>query len=331
MPADAFVNVLRSERERLNHEFAAAERRYPELDGAAFKVFLMTSVAPLVALTAERFPTRVASLALGAYELGLELVGQGLAGPRARYPHLNAAFAELFPACIQHVSDQPLLVISSVANAVHQLATTPGARTAFWLSELGRLGRTAADVDALLRAGQILAWRAGLAHYRRGALAASDALPTELALAALGASAPVPELRDRLEKDPWFDPAQPERAPQVRFVGSFRGFGGLFPEPPSVTRSGAELLVSSGAFVWLLTADLFGATLHRATAAELANRAEPALPGELRCAEGTLHFGGCSAEVGNRGRPTSAVALEHTLAVTFEFSHEIALCALRAR
>src|SRR2546423_1862172 len=81
-------------------------------------------------------------------------------------------------------------------------------------------------------------WRAGLAHYRAGALAVCAQLPPALARAALGlppdARIGLEDLIARLMADPWLEPATlagPAHARELRIVaraGAFRGFGGLF-------------------------------------------------------------------------------------------------------
>ncbi len=116
-----------------------------------------------------------------------------------------------------------------------------------------------------------------MAHYRQSALAVADGLPAPLALAAVGApgSASWPELRARFAQDLWFSPDL--AAPSLRVAlgaGAFRGFGGLFVEPPRLAITHGNLLARSGGDAWLLFADAFGATFHRATPDEMRWRAD---------------------------------------------------------
>ena len=180
----------------------------------------------------------------------------------------------MLPAVAPLVAGAPDRILGAVSNALHNLATTPGARPEDWLTALERLGPECKDPDTLLRLGQVAGWKAGLAHFRASALAAADALPNSLALAAVGApaSGEWSEVRKRLLADPWFDPATPavataqtKRLRVMTQAGAFRGFGGLFPEPPRVAGTGDHFLVRSGEECWLLTADLFGATFHRSS------------------------------------------------------------------
>src|SRR5262249_1631555 len=116
----------------------------------------------------------------------------------------------------------------------------------------------------------------------------------------------------------------------VAQAGAFRGFGGLFIEPPSVAATGSHFLARSGGECWLLTADAFGATFHRATVGEF----EAASP-ESRMPVG-LHFDGSRVAIdGARfefpaiGEFTSAAANSTTLAITSRFTHSVVLVALK--
>jgi hypothetical protein len=331
MTHEAFFDVLRSERDALNAAFAAARRQFPALAEDAFKSFLIERVAPLAGFAERHARERVAPVVLAAYEVGLELVGQNLAGPGARHPAVDHLFQLVLPACMGLVSRHPLAIMAALSNAAHHLASTSGARAGFWIDELARTGPRAAEIDELLALGQVLAWRAGLAHFRSGALAACSRLPEPLARAALGldAAQDLASVRARLEHDPWFDPAHPNKNPAARWVGAFRGFGGLFEEPPRVSTSAGQILVESGPLAWLLTADAFGATFHRATEAEVATRLRPALPAAIGFDDGTVRYYGHALPLIARGAPTTAAALPHTLAITFATTHELALCALQ--
>src|SRR6185369_14358759 len=72
----------------------------------------------------------------------------------------------------------------------------------------------------------------------------------------------------RRSSDLWFDPAKPDTSRTVVRAGAFRGFGGLFTEPPVVTVAGDQLFVRGGDEHWLISADAFGVTFHRVTKEE---------------------------------------------------------------
>lgn len=332
MIPEPIASVLRSGREQYNARFALARRRWPELDAEHFAFFLTTYVAPLVTLTEQARPGSAVAVTEAAYDVGLELVGQRLAGCEARYSAINELWIRTLEPVAARVAEAPARVLPALCNAAHQLATTPGAHASAWCAQLADLGSQCTEVDTFLRLGQVLAWRAGLAHYRRSALAAADLLPPSLALAAVGApTRPIwPELRSRLAADPWHDPRRNGQGPPplprpqvVSLAGAFRGFGGLFMEPPRVAATNGQLLVRSGDEAWLLAADVFGATFHRATPAESAAYAVPvnagaALPQAIARDE----------RVAALGEITSTARCGPTLAFTGTLTHQVVLVAL---
>ncbi len=331
MLSESFSTVLRSGREHFNAEFKSARHKHPELDADAFGGFLANSVDPLVRAVAGSRPERVTDTVLAAYDVALELVGLRLAGPRARTPLLDAGWQRVLPAAAPLVAENPARLLSALSNALHQLASWPGARAEYWISTLERLAPRAGDADALLALGQLCAWRAGLAHYRKGALAVASALPPDLARSAVGAppGADWASVQQALAKSPWFDPA--ENASGVRCVGAvggFRGFGGPFPVPPRVVCVGDHLFVQSGDDVWLLTADAFGATLHRARRDEL-DGAQPRaeLPRGVSAGEGHLEVDGKKVPIPLGGKATSVAFGASTLALTGSLTHTVVLLA----
>jgi hypothetical protein len=225
------------------------------------------------------------------------------------------------------VADAPERVLAALGNALHQIATTPGARPAEWTAAMAALAPRCADVGTFLALGQVAAWRAGMAHFRAGALAAADTLPPVLALAAVGSSGnDWAAVRARLAADPWFDPGG-SSSPGLRIVaraGAFRGFGGLFVEPPA----GDHFLVRSGEECWLLTADAFGATFHRATEVERANPHPSAVPAGVTARGAAVEVEGRRLEVPELGEITGVAANGTTLALTSPWTHAIVLVAL---
>jgi len=328
----AFAAFLRNARPELNARFAEARRMRPDLDGDAFAAFLRDTADPLVAAVAAVSPERAADVARAAFELGLELVGQGLAGPAAREPAVEAGWRQVAPAVASLVAAEPERVLAAIGNALHRLASTPGARPAEWLAAMEQLGPRCADANAFLALGQVAAWRAGMAHYRAGALAAADALPPALAMAALRAAGDGwGEVRGWLAADPWYDPsalARPGGPRVVARAGAFRGFGGLFVEPPVATAAGDHFIVRSGDDGWLLTADAFGATFHRATDAERARRGPSIIPPGVTARGTTVEVNGARLDVPEIGEIAGVAAAGRTLALTSAWTHAVILVAL---
>jgi hypothetical protein len=319
MLSDAFVAVLKSDRQGCNARFEHARREYPTLDGADFSAFLEQTADPVVHAVAQADARAAADIGRAVYDLGLALVGQRLAGPRARFDWIDQAWRRVLCANAALVAGDPLGLAGAVSNAVHHLATTPGARPGKWIDAMEKLGAHAGPAAAFLQLGQVLAWRCGLAQFRAGALDVACALPEALALVAVGAprDAKWADVHARLRADPWHVPGRDATsAGVVARVGGFRGFGGLFAEPPRVAAADGQLFVHSGTDCWLLAADAFGATFHRASSPE-AEGARPVLTNLPRQTQ-------LPPEA---GEPTSIAATPTTLAVTTTLTHRVLLYA----
>lgn len=323
---ETFASVLQSGRAEFNARFAEARRLYPDLDSDAFSQFLRTTLNDLAGEVEKVAPTRAVDFVMAAYDVALELIAQRLVGSGARVSVIEDGWNRILPKIAPMLAESPESILQSVSNALHHLSTTPGAREADWVAEMERLGPQCEDANAFLTLGQVVAWHAGLAHFREGALAAADALPEALALGAVGAGngAKWPEVKGRLLADPWFDPAASEqRGLRVATrAGGFRGFGGLFVEPPTVASLKGQFFAWTNDSCWLLTADAFGATFHRATPEEFdAVRKQPENKQNARMAA-KLDF------VGDLGEITSAATSTTSLALTGSHTHAILLVAL---
>jgi hypothetical protein len=340
MVSEAFASVLRSGRAEFNKRFAEGRRLYPELNGAAFSEFLERTADTLVLAISKVAPDRVAEVAMAVYDVGLELVGQKLAGPGARHEIIEEGWRRVLVPGASIISTAPERCIRSISNALHHLASTPGAQPDQWIATLEKYGPQCGTPDALLSLGQLAAWKAGLAHFRQGAIAAADAIPSSIVLAALGAppSNDWTDIRKKLMADPWFDPVtltaegndQNSTLRVMAQVGGFRGFGGFFLEPPEIASDGEHFLVRSGEECWLLTADLFGATFHRASVPEFeVAHQNVKLPPGLQISDSKLLWGGQRFEIPSLGRFTSAAANATTLALTSELTHSVILLALK--
>jgi len=130
MISDALASVLRAGRHDFNARFAAARQRFPSLNGEMFGLVLREMVDPAVAAVAALRPECVAETVSTAYDVALELAGQNLAGPATRSMAIAEGWHRLLPAAAQHLAEAPARVLAAVSNALHHLATTPGARPA---------------------------------------------------------------------------------------------------------------------------------------------------------------------------------------------------------
>ncbi|HRA01422.1 MAG TPA: hypothetical protein PLJ62_14550 [Thermoflexales bacterium] len=345
-PTSPFAQILRAGRDQFNAQFAAAKHQYPLLDGAAFGAHLEQNVAPLVDAVAAVQPGRASDVAQTAYALSLELVGQQFIGAGARYPLIERGWREAFPALAAHIAARPQAMLAALTNALYNLSQTPDTRGGQWIAEIKNIAPACADADQLLQTGQVLAWRMGMAHYRDGALAVCQTLPPALALAALGISGAADEAtRDLtvnlLRGNPWLRvdglsvrqisqlKDKPQKLGVTSRVGVFRGFGGVFMSPPLVASDGAHLFARSENECWLITADAYGATLHRSDPSEFetAQKAGVNAPKPFTLVKGAASRDGLQASFPELAQVTSIAQTAHTLAVTTPATHAITLIA----
>jgi len=330
--SEPFAHVLASGRAQFNARVVEARRRYPGFDSEAFAAFLQSGVDPVIRSVAEAAPERLASVALLAYDLALDLVGQALAGPKARSPDVNRVWQEVIPVYAGLAAAHPAQVVGSLTNAVVHIGKVAGARAGQWLDEVTRLAPQIESPAQLQAVGQVLAWRSGLAHFRDGAREAADRLPEPLALAAMGCAGDAgwAQVREKLAKDPWWSPSHQDRVePAGREFGAYTGLGGEFAEPPEVRACAEGFIVRSGKRFSLLVADAFGTVLHGAAQDDFDHAARQ-------------DFAQAASLSGNRVRlprgvieldlPADRLALStnrHTAAVTSPYTHTIRLLPLQ--
>jgi hypothetical protein len=320
---------LQARRADCNARFRLAAQRYPQLDGAELLRFMTDCVDPLIRAVHERVPAKVGEVLEVAYDCALQLTGQRLTLEAGRYRVIAAIWRELLPAAASVVAEASSKVIPSLTNAAHQLASRDASSALRWKMRLLRIVPVCELAEECLLAGQVIAWQCGLAHYRDGALAALHALPARLASLVLQVDPQqLPATLQRLHADPWFDPAHASSSAMrvVRYVGAFRGFGGAFLQPPLVRSAAGGWLVQSGTDYWVLIADAFGATLHRASDAEWRAAHHSALEHHGTC----LVHGTQSLQIEGAGAITSSASNGAAAACTFAHSHRIALVAGRS-
>jgi hypothetical protein len=329
------AEALASHRQELNARFVARRQMGQSLDAADFLDHLQTTVDPIVRAVAGVLPEKVDAVVEALYDLSLELFAAKWLGREVKNPAVRAAWQNLLPAAPTLLAREPGRLAGSVSNAVIQLAATPGARTAEWLTRLAALAPRCASTTEFLQCGQVLAWQAGLPQYRAGALAIAGRLDARLASAALGLPADLAveqlgSVIERLRDDPWLTPpdavAPVRSSPRIRIVrqaGGFRGFGGPFMRPPQATQLGRELVVSDRDGCWRLIADAFGAVFLRVAARELASSANKTFVD----AGGCVRWAGETEMFTELAGATSSAGDSRTLAVTLATSHQVFILA----
>ena len=312
---------LKSHRPALNARFANARRRFAALDSDAFLAYLRTDVDAL-ASALDGVPEGVfAELFESLYELGLKLIGQAVIGAGARYPMIVPLWHELALRAPRLMAQSPQRILSALANACIHVADQ-GCYPEFHRRLLTLT--SVSDVDSFLRAGQVAAWRSGLAHYRASALAVARHLDG----IALGLALEVSPERAQAElsaqvADRWY--GVPGRGPRVvARIGQFRGLGGPFIAPPRVAAAGGEWLARSGDQVFVLHADAFGSSFH-AVASELWPGDSLASTNGIRMVGDDLQIGAHKVPMAGQGDITSVAENGKVLAVTRSGTHQIAI------
>lgn len=256
-----FHTVLAARRERYNQQFRLARHHTRGLDPQEFLTHLRDVVGPIVdAVRHDHEPVCDALV-----ELSLALAARGrLAASGAVADGLR----RFLPAVPGMVAAEPRRLPAAVVNALHHLEVSPTGDPAGWLDTMLELRLRTANVSELLAAGAVAAWRRGLAQLRASALDTAATLPEHLVRIALGTPAAVDV--DRLVADPWLDPKLTGRDSSVlllaRRVGGFRGFGGTFRRPPTVSTSDGRWYATDGEDAWRVFADRFGVSLGRVAA-----------------------------------------------------------------
>jgi hypothetical protein len=194
------------------------------------------------------------------------------------------------------------------------------------------------DLETLVAAGQVAAWRSGLPQYRAGALQLCTQLQPTALSALLGAqgepaAAASGALLQRLSSRRFsYEDTGSLRLTALAVVGGFTGYGGQFTTPPKLRLVGKELVAYDHETTWQIHADAFGALLlrtqHAGDAAAPSLRRSRALEhfsvesdGHVRCGELAGHFPELAGA-------TEFVADAELLAVTLPRSHSIRLIAV---
>jgi hypothetical protein len=335
----AFVQALQEQRDGLNTRFHLRRRAGVRIDGADLLRHMREVVEPILREVHAVAPDRVAPAVTGLYETSLDLLGASLLGAEPKSPFVNRVWREVLPQMPRLIAHHARDVAGRLSNAVQHVAGQPGARPDDWLARMGRVARECGSVSQLLECGRAAAWLSGLVQYRSAGFAALQALPADLAC--LVAGAPPGTSAEawaracvRLVADPWLTVgtalADDRNAATIELVGragAFRGFGGPFRRPPTVTAEGGQFLAEDGESEWGLLADAYGVFFHRTGDAprtkQKPRKNEPAAIVQ----NGQVHWNGAEATIPFLANATSTACNGKTLAVTIPTSHHVFLLA----
>ena len=321
--SDVLARELKATRGALNARVAATQAQ-PGFDAAALAAFLRERLDPLAQAVDVVAPERTAAVVAAGFDMALTLTARRLVRVGARGGLVDDTWAELGGPYARLIGDQPGAVLGGLTNAALRIAATPGARVERWRALMAVLAAHATG-DTWRALGQVAAWRAGMAHYRDGALDAADALPEPVALAAVGAGGgDWPAVRAALAANRWWSGGD---GATERRVGGFSGFGGPFSEPPEIAAGPEGLLVRSGERCHLLVADAYGATLHPSTLQAFQDavraQARPRLRGS------TVEAADRAVGVDLPAEGLAAATDGSTLAIASPFSHSVRLLPWR--
>lgn len=322
------VDLLRGGRAEFNRRFELARHQFPQLDADAFLAYLRAPVAPLVAKVDAAQAGSGARTLDALYDIGLALLGQRWIGPTPRQALIESTWSALAERAPVLLAADPRRLLAATANAlVHFASDGDGAgwsRT--WLA----LAERARAPDALLRAGQVAAWRHGLAHFRDSALQQAGAVEDEL----LAIVFDLPrggwrsEWLPALRRDRWFQPGEDALVrpyPAAR-VGAFVGFGGVFAAPPLAVAGAHGLLLLDGPRLHALHADAYGASLHPIAAK--AGGASASMPTGWSADGAVLQIGRTTINLASGGAITSVAMFGDTAVVTQSLTHAATVLAL---
>jgi hypothetical protein len=260
----ALTAALSADRLLYNSQLTMLRSRQPDLDFKAVKEFLRIAIDPIVRAVQVADPDRCRFVTQACFEQMLVLTEHALLGNNARSLFIQATWQHVVPKLASNLARDPAAVLALVTNAIDRIATTPNARPESWISGMATIAPLLDGVEQIRVVGQILAWRAGLAQYRHGALKAARELPDRVGSVLFSSSAD--DWQTSVEqhlRQPWWhgkNSLSPATSPGVR-VGAFAGWDGAFMTPPKIRTAAEGFWVASGARYFHLVADAFGAVL----------------------------------------------------------------------
>lgn len=281
-PPPSLRTFLVTRRDELNVRFFRLAQRYPKLH-PDLALLQLAEILPLHAGDepgAERLLSTIYDLVL------LHVARDAFSRQPALATLLRATLIE--PSLRRLALEAPERLPAELSNAIENL----GSKALAFVAQLGTLAARAPNVEALLLAGAVLAWRLGESRLRKVALAALSSLDPALWLTALGEDRPAREaatVAAALQLEGWRTPSQPagdvkEGYEIVARLGRFSGFGGVFDRPPELVVTDADDLgdrhhfhVQVGETIFRVEADCYGASLR------------PAIPGTLGAIRPALH------------------------------------------
>ena len=325
-PSPALLAALDRRRDHCNALFAEARRESPALEPADVLEHLRLRVGPIFHALPELSPDASDRVLDALYRASLELLARRLGGKHA-LGSINSVWELLLPRVAPLIAIAPRRVVAALSNAAFNLDQAR-ARPAEWLARMLAVAEHCRDIETLIGAGQVAAWRSGLPQYRSGALGLCGSLQPPVVRALFG----------------WVEGSEPKALAalaQSRFVsserdtagltalgkvGGFVGFGGPFTSPPRLTLLEGTLVAHDHESAWEIHADAFGALLHRRQLSPPKRRKAETATFEVS-SDGRVQWGGLDAHFPEIAGASERVADDDLLAVTLPRSHYVYLIA----
>lgn len=338
VPVSEFCcRLIEQNREALNHRYLQRRAQGAKLEDSSWLFHLRQRILPIVEAVATVLPEGCNRTLNDLYDVSLDLFAVGhfseSTGILARA--LSQLWEFTLPRLAKQLARDPRRVSGSLSNAVLSIAQSHPESVDRWLTTLNRAGPLANTVDQLLQIGQVAAWSAGYPEYRTAAVKLAQSLTVETVRSIFQCPASIsdPEFTELLGRwlvDPWASAETTVNSPTIVCVGccgAFRGFGGVFLEPPRVFLAGQQLMATDNHSVWQVVADCFGQSFHRVdTTADLSRR-KPAKSVPQIDALGLVSWHHHSLSCPDLANSTSQAFDGKTLAVTLRNSFHLFLIA----
>ena len=317
--SNVFEEALRAHREAINERFYQARRSGRGVDGQAFLEVLQDVVAPVIEAVAQIEEGRVDEVLDVLVSTSLRLLYAGILGPQRRHDGVQTLWRTGLEAVAARMVEDPRRVVVALSNAAHHLAAHQSASADRWMRGLAEVAPQCEDADELLAAGQVLAWRCGLASLRPGALEVHAGLREPLQSLTVGVIGLTGDELHQALHDRWWRPGEePGPGPrQVARVGGFRGVRGPFLVPPQVVAVDDELVALQGDHAWKIWADAFGQELRRFPLDPRHHRLQAGSAKQLAELQ--------RLDSAFEGAVSSCAVTTHTAALTLKHSHFIFL------
>lgn len=325
MVSASLASALAARRHVFNQRVQETRHRIPGFDTTAFAAFVANEIDGVCVAVDAVDSASTERVVETAFDIGLDLVGQGLAGPTARMPWVNLAWQRLSSPAARLITVSPIDALGAMTNAVVRMGSVPGVRVDAWIGTMESLASRCDTLDALRSLGAVCAWRAGMAHLRQAALDHADRLDADLASAAVGSPGQAwASLRERLRAERWWNPGQRRVDPQGVTIGGFSGFGGPFAAPPDVRVRGQDFIVESAGRYFLVIADGAGAVVLPASSGEFAE-ATNTRARQVELTPRGPRIGGTMIGFAVPADSTKLVASADSVALFSPWSHQIRL------